>query len=63
MAERWVGLLHPQEIGSLFNLQNKGAITEMVAGIKKLNKHFSVANVGWGNLVFIRDRAFWELER
>ena len=57
-----VSEINPKEVSALFGLQDRGAISQMISGIKGLHKHCSVANIGNGDPVFIRDRAFWELE-
>ena len=56
-----VSEINPKDVGALFGLQDKSAVSQMVSGIKGLNKHYSVVNAGRGDPVFIRDRAFWEL--
>jgi len=58
-----VSEINPKEVSALFGVQDKSVIAEMVSGIKGLKKHCSVVNVGDGHPVFIRDRAFWELEK
>jgi len=58
-----VSEINPKEVSALFGIQDKSVIAEMVSGIKGLKKHCSVVNVGDGRPVFIRDRAFWELEK
>ena len=57
-----VSEINPKEVSALFGLQDKSSVAQMIAGIKGLNKHCSVVNTGQGDPVFIRDRAFWELE-
>ena len=50
-AGKGIGQLDPKEISSLFNLQNKGAVAEMVANNERLKKHYSVVNIGQGKPV------------
>jgi DNA phosphorothioation-dependent restriction protein DptH len=57
-----VAEINPREVRALFGLQDNNAVAQMIAGIQGLNKHCSVVNIGRGKPVFIRDRAFWELE-
>jgi DNA phosphorothioation-dependent restriction protein DptH len=56
-----VSEINAKDVGALFGVQDKGAVAQLVTAIKGLNKHLSVANVGNGSPVFIRDRAFWEI--
>lgn len=45
----------------VFGAQEKGTAIKLVAEGTKLKKHFSLANIGDGAPMLMRDRAFWEI--
>lgn len=56
-----VNEIRSKEVESLFKLDNKDAVHQLMNEIKDLEKHYSVVNLAGSEPLFIRDRAFWEL--
>lgn len=51
-----------KEIRMVFNTQNKAEEESITNQIKSLRKHYSIVKAGPGQLICMRDKAFWELE-
>lgn len=50
-----------KEIRMIFNTQSKAEEENIMNRIKSLQKHYSIVKSGAGQPVWMRDRAFWEL--
>ncbi|WP_281884744.1 DNA phosphorothioation-dependent restriction protein DptH [Paenibacillus sp. YYML68] len=51
-----------KEIRMIFNTQSKAEEENIMNRIKSLQKHYSIVKAGTGQPIWMRDRAFWELE-
>lgn len=56
-----VNEIRSKEVNSLFKLENKHAVQQLMNEIKDLEKHYSVVNLAGSEPIFIKDKAFWEL--
>jgi DNA phosphorothioation-dependent restriction protein DptH len=50
-----------KEIRMIFNTQTKAEEENIMNRIKSLQKHYSIVKAGTGHPVWMRDKAFWEL--
>ncbi|MCZ8519867.1 DNA phosphorothioation-dependent restriction protein DptH [Paenibacillus caseinilyticus] len=50
-----------KEIRMIFNTQSKAEEENIMNRIKSLQKHYSIVKAGTGQPIWMRDRAFWEL--
>ncbi|CAH0437306.1 Conserved hypothetical protein [Clostridium neonatale] len=56
--------LNNKDVKYIFNTQSKSEEENIYSKIKSLNKHYSIVKMGDSDrAVFMKDRAFWELER
>ncbi|MGM1050412.1 MAG: DNA phosphorothioation-dependent restriction protein DptH [Bacillota bacterium] len=58
-----VSEMSAKEIRMVFSAQSKAEEENIMNRIKSLQKHYSIVKVGSDQLVWMRDRAFWELEK
>ncbi|GIP52564.1 DNA phosphorothioation-dependent restriction protein DptH [Paenibacillus vini] len=56
-----VSEMSAKEIRMVFSAQNKVEEENIMNRIKSLQKHYSIVKIGSEQLVWMRDRAFWEL--
>ncbi len=57
-----VSEISSKDVKFIFNTQSKGEEDNIINRIKKLEKHYSIVNLGGASMpVHIRDRAFWEI--
>ncbi|WP_252242691.1 DNA phosphorothioation-dependent restriction protein DptH [Clostridium sp. ZS2] len=56
--------LSNKDVRYIFNTQSKGEEENLYSKIKSLNKHYSIVKMGDSDrAVFMKDRAFWELNK
>ena len=56
--------LSNKDVKRIFNTQNKADEERLVNTIKSLNKHYSLVKMGDSDrAIFMKDRAFWELDK
>ncbi|MNB78871.1 AAA-like domain protein [compost metagenome] len=58
-----VSEMSAKEIRMVFNTQSKAEEENIMNRIKTLQKHYSIVKTGAGQPIWMRDRAFWELEK
>lgn len=58
-----VSELSAKEIRMVFSTQSKAEEENIMNRIKSLQKHYSIMKAGSGQPVWMRDRAFWELNK
>ncbi|WP_181438861.1 DNA phosphorothioation-dependent restriction protein DptH [Paenibacillus sambharensis] len=58
-----VSELSAKDIRMIFNTQSKAEEENISSRIKSLQKHYSIVKAGAGQPVWMRDRAFWELNK
>ncbi|MNN91213.1 hypothetical protein D3C81_2092910 [compost metagenome] len=52
-----------KEIRMVFSAQSKAEEENIMNRIKSLQKHYSIVKIGSEQPVWMRDRAFWELNK
>ncbi|QYK60757.1 DNA phosphorothioation-dependent restriction protein DptH [Paenibacillus sp. S25] len=57
-----VSEMSAKEIRMVFSTQNKAEEENIMNRIKSLQKHYSIVKVGSDQPIWMRDRAFWELD-
>ncbi|CAI6085299.1 hypothetical protein PAECIP112173_04594 [Paenibacillus sp. JJ-100] len=57
-----VSEMSAKEIRMVFSTQSKSEEDNIMSRIKTLQKHYSIVKAGSGQPIWIRDKAFWELE-
>ena len=56
--------LSNKDVKRIFNTQSKADEDRLVNTIKSLNKHYSLVKMGDSDrAIFMKDRAFWELDK
>ncbi|GJM75253.1 hypothetical protein HMSSN036_74690 [Paenibacillus macerans] len=58
-----VSEMSAKEIRMIFSAQSKAEEENIMNRIKSLQKHYSIVKIGSDQLVWMRDRAFWELNK